>query len=106
MNKKDIVEAIHQRIGFSKRETSAIVEAGFDLLKTALAEGDTVMITGFGRFSVREKKARRGRNPQTGESITIPGRKVVTFKASRVLKGRISEAYRERYTKQAVLQDR
>jgi integration host factor subunit alpha len=106
MNKKDIVEAIHQEIGFSKRETAAIVDAGFDLLKAALAEGEPVMISGFGKFSVRRKKARKGRNPQTGEAITIPGRNVVTFKASRVLKGRISEAHRDRHTKQAVLQDR
>ncbi len=106
MNKKDIVEAIHQRIGFPKRETGAIVDAGFSILKAALGKGEPVMITGFGKFSVHEKKARKGRNPQTGETITIPRRKVVTFKASRVLKGRISEGHRDRDTRQAVLQDR
>ncbi|MCK4390235.1 MAG: integration host factor subunit alpha [Desulfobacterales bacterium] len=106
MNKKTIVEAIHQKVGFSRRETAAIVDAAFELLKTALAKGEPVMISAFGKFSVRERKARKGRNPQTGETVTIPARKVVTFKTSRVLKERINEAHRDRDTRQAVFQDR
>jgi integration host factor subunit alpha len=102
MNKKDIVEAIHARVGFSKRETAAIVDKAFELLKTALAEGDSVMISAFGKLSVRERKARKGRNPKTGETITLPARKVVTFKVSRVLKEQINAAHRDRDTGEAV----
>ena len=98
MNKKDIVEAIHSKVGFSKRETAAIVDKALELLKTALAEGDSVMISSFGKFSVREKKAHKGRNPKTGETMTLPARKVVTFKVSRVLKERINAAHRDRDT--------
>jgi integration host factor subunit alpha len=102
MNKKDIVEAMHARVGFSKRETAAIVDKALELLKTALAEGDSVLISAFGKFSVREKKAHKGRNPKTGEAITLPARKVVTFKVSRVLKERINAAHRDRNTRKAV----
>lgn len=98
MNKKTITEAIHARVGFSKRETGAIIDKALELLKTALVEGDSVMISGFGKFSVREKRARKGRNPQTGEAITLPARKVATFKVSRVLKERINAAHRDRDT--------
>lgn len=98
MNKKDIVEAIHGRVGFSKRDTAAMVDKALEFLKAALAEGDSVMISAFGRFSVREKKARKGRNPMTGETIMLPGRKVVTFKVSRALKEQINAAHRHRDT--------
>ena len=98
MNKKDIVEAVHAKVGFSKRETAAMVDKAFELLRVALAEGDSVLISGFGKFSVRERKAHKGRNPKTGETITLPARKVVTFKVSRVLKERINAAYRNRDT--------
>jgi integration host factor subunit alpha len=106
MNKKNIVEDIHRRVGFSKRETAAIVDAGIELVKAALADGEPVMISAFGKFSVHERRARRGRNPQTGETTTIAARRVVTFKASRVLKERINEAHRDRHTRKAVFQDR
>ena len=106
MNKKNLVEAIHDRVGFSKRDTAGMVEKALEFMKGALAKGEPVMISGFGRFSVREKKAQRGRNPQTGETITLPARRVVTFKVSRVLKERINAAHRHRDTRKAVLQDR
>jgi len=98
MNKKKIIEEIHEKIGFSRRETLAIVDSAIELMKGALAKGEPVMISSFGKFSPRERKARKGRNPQTGETITIPARKVVTFKVSRVLKERINEAHRRRHT--------
>ena len=98
MNKKDIVEAVHARVGFSKRETAAMVDEAFELLRVALAEGDSVLISGFGKFSVRKRKAHKGRNPKTGETIILPARKVVTFKVSRVLKERINAAQRDRDT--------
>jgi integration host factor subunit alpha len=96
MNKKHIVQAIHDKVGFSKRETSAIVDKTIELLKSSLAAEEPVLISSFGKFDVRERKAHNGRNPQTGEAITIPARKVVTFRASRVLKERINEAHRNR----------
>jgi len=98
MNKKDIVQAIHSKVGFSRRETAAIVDTALELMKTALAQGDSVMISAFGKFSVREKKAHKGRNPKTGETITLPPRKVITFKISRGLKERINAAHRLRNT--------
>jgi integration host factor subunit alpha len=98
MNKKHIVQAIHDKVGFSKRETSAIVDKTVELIKSALAAEEPVMISTFGKFDMRERKAHKGRNPQTGEAITIPARKVVTFRASRVLKERINEAHRNRDT--------
>jgi integration host factor subunit alpha len=94
MNKKDVVQAIHEKVGFSKRETAAIVDKALELMKTSLAQGDSVMISAFGKFSVREKKAHKGRNPKTGETMTLPSRKVITFKVSRGLKERINAAHR------------
>jgi integration host factor subunit alpha len=98
MNKKDIIEAIHGTVGFSKRETAQVVDKALEIMKSALMEGDSVMISRFGNFSVRQKKTRKGRNPKTGEPITIPARKVVTFKVSRVLKERVDAAHRDRDT--------
>ncbi len=98
MNKKDIVEAIHAKVGFSRRETAAIVDKTLALMKSSLSDHDSVMISSFGKFEIRERKAHKGRNPQTGEAITIPARKVVAFKASRVLKERINEAHKGRDT--------
>ena len=98
MNKKNIVEAIHAKVGFSRREIAAIVDKTLELFKTALAEGEPIMISAFGKFSMREKKAHKGRNPKTGETITLPERRVVTFKVSRVLKERINAAHRDRDT--------
>ena len=96
MNKKDIVQAIHEKIGFSKRETATIVDAAFEHIKETLGKGEPVAISSFGKFEARQRKAKQGRNLQTGEAVTIPARKVVTFKASRVLKERIHEAHRTR----------
>jgi integration host factor subunit alpha len=98
VNKKHVVQAIHDKVGFSKRETSAIVDKTIELVKSSLAAEDPVLISSFGKFDIREKKAHKGRNPQTGEAITIPARKVVTFRASRVLKERINAAHRNRNT--------
>ena len=98
MNKKHIVQAVHDKVGFSKRETSAIVDKTISLITSALAAEEPVLISTFGKFDIKERNAHKGRNPQTGEAITIPARKVVTFRASRVLKERINEAHRNRDT--------
>jgi integration host factor subunit alpha len=86
VTKGDIVERIHERIGFSKKEASDVVESVFRVMKKRLEDGETVKISGFGNFQVSQKRPRKGRNPQTGEEITISGRRVLTFKASQVLK--------------------
>ncbi len=90
MTKADIVELVYQKIGFSKKEASELVEMVFGQLKSVLHEGDKVKISGFGNFLVREKKARIGRNPQTGDQITISSRRVLTFRPSQVLKAMLN----------------
>lgn len=86
MTKADIVEKVYQKIGFSKKEASELVELVFGSLKDTLCKGDKVKISGFGNFVVREKKERIGRNPQTGNQIKISARRVLTFRPSQVLK--------------------
>src|SRR2546422_30317 len=86
MTKADIVERIYEKVGFSKKEATEVVESIFELVKERLEQGEKVKISGFGNFVVNEKRPRKGRNPQTGEEIVISGRRVLTFKASQVLK--------------------
>src|SRR5881409_2384918 len=86
MTKADIVERIYEKVGFSKKEETEVVESIFELVKRRLERGEKVKISGFGNFIVNEKRPRKGRNPQTGEEIVISGRRVLTFKASQVLK--------------------
>ena len=87
MTKVDIIEAVYERVGaFSKADSAEMVETVLLTMKEALQRGEKIKISGFGNFVVREKKARIGRNPQTGESIEITPRRVLTFKASPVFK--------------------
>ena len=86
MTKADIVESVYDRVGFSKKESSEIVELVFETMKKTLERGEKVKISGFGKFEVRDKKPRRGRNPQTGSEIEISARRVLSFKPSQVLK--------------------
>jgi len=86
MRKADIANLLHERHGVPKREATAIVELILDEVKDSLADGEEVKIAGFGNFTVRQKNARKGRNPKTGEEIGITPRKVVTFRASPVFK--------------------
>jgi integration host factor subunit alpha len=92
MTKADIVEGIYEEAGFSKKDATLVVESIFELLKQRLASGEKVKISGFGNFMVSEKRPRRGRNPQTGDEIIISGRRVLTFKASHVLKDLINNS--------------
>ncbi len=71
MTKADLIEKVYLKTGFSKKESSDIVERVFDLMKSTLQEGETIKIAGFGNLVVKEKAARRGRNPQTGDEIEI-----------------------------------
>lgn len=90
MTKIDIIQNVYEKLGFSKKEAAEIVEAVFDIIKDTLAEGEAVKISGFGNFVVKEKRSRRGRNPQTGEEISISARRVLTFKSSQVLRKSIN----------------
>ena len=86
MTKADIIEELYLRTGVSKEEAARLTELFFDLIKETLEKGENVKISGFGKFVVRGKKARRGRNPQTGGDLMLAPRKVVTFKSSPLLK--------------------
>src|ERR1700675_1655798 len=86
MTKADIVEKVYEKIGFSKKEASELVELVFHEIKTILQNGEKIKISGFGNFIVRGKNERVGRNPQTGEQIKISARRVLTFRPSQVLK--------------------
>ncbi len=92
MTKADIIEGVYEKVGFSKKESAEIVELVFDTLKETLERGDKVKISGFGNFMVRQKKARVGRNPQTGKEIEISARRVLTFRPSQVLKSALNAA--------------
>lgn len=86
MTKKEIINEIRDQLDMTQKEAKEAVESTLEIIKEELEQGREVMISGFGKWSVLTKKPRRGRNPQTGEAITITGRKVVTFKMSPKLK--------------------
>ena len=90
MTKADIVEGIFEKVGFSKKDVTEVVEFVFETIKDSLEKGDNVKVSGFGNFVIRQKRARRGRNPQTGEALTITARKVLTFKPSHILKDAVN----------------
>ena len=91
MTKADIAERIQSQIGFTKKDSQDLLESVLSLIKTALETGEDVKISGFGKFEVKQKKDRRGRNPQTGETITITSRRILSFKPSTVLKAAINQ---------------
>src|SRR3954471_6120774 len=87
MTKSEIVSAVYAKVGgFSKKEAADIVELVFETVKETLGRGEKIKISGFGNFVLRDKRQRRGRNPQTGEPLTITERRVLNFKASQLLK--------------------
>jgi len=91
LTKAHIVENLFAKNLFTKGESARIIETLFELIKQSLERGDDVLISRFGKFSVREKHQRRGRNPQSGEPMTLPSRKVVIFKYAGVLKEKINQ---------------
>jgi len=93
MTKADLVNAMFEKIGLSKKEALEIIELVFDTMKQTFVEGESVKVSGFGTFNVRKKMARRGRNPKTGEDLEITSRKVVTFRASNQLKTTIEKGH-------------
>src|SRR3954454_24337051 len=87
MTKADIVQVVYTRVGgFSKKESADIVDLVFEMMKETLGRGEKIKISGFGNFVLRDKRQRPGRNPQTGDPIKISERRVLTFKASQILK--------------------
>ena len=90
MTKAGIVNDVYERVGVTKKEAAEYVEAVFDAMKDTLSDGEDVKISGFGKFEVRQKGERVGRNPRTGEEIMIPERKVPRFKVSQVLKDELN----------------
>ncbi len=91
MTKIDIIKNVNEKLGFSKKDATAIVESVFEIIKDSLAQGEKIKISGFGNFVVKDKNSRRGRNPQTGEEIEISSRKVLNFKASQVLRKALND---------------
>lgn len=91
LTKAEIAETLFERVGLNKRESKDIVETFFEEIREALVGGDAVKLSGFGNFQVRDKPARPGRNPKTGEVIPIAARRVVTFHASQKLKEAVEE---------------
>jgi integration host factor subunit alpha len=89
MTKADLITTVTNNIGFPEKESHNIVDLFLEIMVSTLESGETVKISGFGTWTVREKKARNGRNPQTGDAIVLDERRVVKFKASPVLKGRV-----------------
>ncbi len=93
LTKANLAEHLFTVLGLSKRETKELVEIFFEEIRHCLEKGETVKLSGFGNFNLRDKSSRPGRNPKTGEEIPITARRVVTFRAGHKLKSRV-EAYR------------
>ena len=90
LTKDDIVEVVYEETGFSKRQSIELVETLLELIKETLESGDYVLVSGFGKFRVKEKKERRGRNPATGATMMMRPRRVVTFHCSGKLRRKIN----------------
>ena len=90
VTRADLSEAVYQKVGLSRTESSALVEMVLDEIADCLAQGEVVKLSSFGSFVVRGKGQRIGRNPKSGQEVPIPPRKVLVFKPSNVLKGRIN----------------
>lgn len=91
LTKADIADVMSNQVGYTKRQSLKIVDSLFEYIKKSLEDGDDVLISGFGKFSVKDKRERKGRNPQTGEPILLSSRRVVTFKCSGKLRNIIND---------------
>ncbi|HAG61385.1 MAG: integration host factor subunit alpha [Legionellales bacterium] len=94
LTKANLAEYLFNTLGLNKREAKELVELFFEEIRACLESGETVKLSGFGNFNLRDKSERPGRNPKTGEEIPIKARRVVTFRAGHKLKSRV-EAYRD-----------
>lgn len=91
LTKARIIEEIQTELRFSKKETTDLIETLLEIMKRTMENGENVLISGFGKFCVKEKKQRRGRNPATGDDMMLSPRQVVTFKCSGKLRDRINK---------------
>ena len=92
VTRADLTEAVYQEVGLSRNESAQLVESVLEEIASTLARGESVKVSSFGTFSVRDKAERIGRNPKTGEEVPISPRRVLVFRASHVLKDRINKA--------------
>ena len=90
LTKADLKEAIHEQHGFSRKESNGIVEGFLEIMKTTLENDEDVMISGFGKFCVKKKNERIGRNPATGENLMLESRRIVFFRCSPVLRDKVN----------------
>ena len=90
LTKEKIINDVYHQVGLSKTQSRTVVERLFEITKQTLSRGEDLLVSGFGKFVVREKKARRGRNPQTTEDLHLRARRVVVFKTSGVLRSKIN----------------
>jgi integration host factor subunit alpha len=86
MTKADIVERVAEKCGITKKESINMVESVFSIIKSTLEDGDYIKIAGFGKFETKNKHERKGRNPQTGETLIIEARRILSFKPSAILR--------------------
>ncbi|MDQ6962617.1 MAG: integration host factor subunit alpha [Mariprofundaceae bacterium] len=91
MTKADIAKWIHKHVGTSQKDAVTTVDAVLDIMRSTMIKGEHIKISGFGNFMLRDKHERRGRNPQTGDSMPITARRVVTFRASHLLKEKMND---------------
>ena len=89
VTRADLCEAVHDEVGLTRQDCAELVERTLDLVAEALEDGKTVKLSGFGVFQVRSKRARMGRNPKTGEPAAIDPRRVISFRASQIMKSRV-----------------
>ena len=93
LTRADLAEAVHTEVGLTRQDCADLVERTLEMIAEALQRGEAVKLSGFGVFQVRDKRARMGRNPKTGEPAAIDPRRVITFRASQVMKAKVENAH-------------
>ena len=93
LTRADLSEAVHEEVGLTRQDCAGLVERTLDLVAEALEQGEVVKLSGFGVFQVRDKRARMGRNPRTGAPAAIDPRRVISFRASHVMKAQVDQAH-------------
>ena len=95
MTKIDVIETIYEKLDLPKKEVAKVVESVFDIIKETLRQEDKLVVSGFGNFIIRNKKARRGRNPKTGSDMVISPRRILAFKSSPTFKASLNQSKKE-----------
>ena len=90
LTKANIVDTVHNELGFPKNRSAELIEILLEQIKNTLGKGEDVLISGFGKFCVKDKKQRRGRNPATGDDMMLEQRRVITFRCSHLLRDKIN----------------